>query len=123
MNTHNTYNYQIIENTKILCMDESSSATNKLLALSERYYNRDLYDTHFFLKKNYMYNSAIIEERTEKTLPELIQEIITQLPEQYPDNRILAGMGDVLTDKQKSRVKHDLVDETIYLLTRYLEKL
>ena len=118
---HNVYEYQTIENTQVLSMDRTSSATNKLLALTERYYNRDLYDTHFYLKNNYCYNLTIIEERTGKNIRQLIQEIITQLPKKYPENLILSGMGDILTDKQKARVKANLVNETIYLLTLYLE--
>jgi len=121
--THNRYDRQYIDDIAIPCMEKISMATNKLIALSQRYYNRDLYDTHFFLRQGYSYDNTIIAARTDKNIQALITEIIHQLPSRYADNTILEGMGDVLTDTQKARVKSHLVSETIHLLQFYRDGL
>jgi predicted nucleotidyltransferase component of viral defense system len=120
---YNSYETKYIDEVEVLCMDKTSMATNKLLALSDRYYNRDLYDTHFFLTQGYQFDEKIISERTGKSMQAVIARIITELPHQYRKDTILAGMGDVLSDKQKARVKGYLVDETIEQLQSYLKKI
>lgn len=96
--------------------------TNKLLALADRWYNRDLFDTHFFRQKWYEYDEQIIQARIGISTKELIGSIIQDLPNHYSFNNILAdGMGDVLTDAQKPRVKEHLANETIRLLQSYLD--
>lgn len=120
--THNHYEIKNIQGTNILCMDTISMTTNKLLALSERRYNRDLYDTYFFRRKHYGYDEQIVQARKGISITKLIKNIIHELPQRYAVNTILAdGMGDVLTNKQKNRVKAHLVDESIKLLTLYLQ--
>jgi predicted nucleotidyltransferase component of viral defense system len=118
---YNKYDTQIIDGISVPCMERTSMATNKLLALGERYYNRDLYDTHFFLTQGYQFDENIITERTGLSLQSLITHIIKELPQQYAEDTILAGMGDVLTEQQKSRVKAHLVDESSKQLERYLK--
>jgi hypothetical protein len=119
---YNQYEIKNIQEQDILCMDTSSMVTNKLLALESRRYNRDLYDTHFFRVQGYEYDENIIQARSGKTVKELITHIIQELPDHYAENTILAdGMGDVLTDVQKPRVKNHLVTETIHLLQLYLD--
>ncbi|MBP6257170.1 nucleotidyl transferase AbiEii/AbiGii toxin family protein [Patescibacteria group bacterium] len=120
---HNHYEVKTIQGVDILCMDTVSMVTNKLLALSDRRYNRDLFDTYFFRKKNYDYDEKIIQARTGKSLTELLANIIQELPEHYAINTLLGdGMGDVLTDAQKPRVKNHLIPETIKLLQLYLKE-
>lgn len=53
----------MIDNINIQVQDLSSMVTNKLLALGNRRYNRDLYDVHFFLKQGYEYDENIIKDR------------------------------------------------------------
>lgn len=120
--THNQYEIRPIHGMDIHCMDTSSMVSNKLLALGDRRYNRDLYDTYFFRVQGYEYDERIIQARSGKTVRELITHIIKELPDHYAENTILAdGMGDVLTDTQKSRVKTHLVPETTKLLQLYLD--
>ena len=120
--THNQYEIKNIQGQNILCMDTPSMVSNKLLALSDRRYNRDLYDTHFFRAQGYEYDERIIKARKGKSLKELITTVIQELPHHYAENTILAdGMGDVLTDAQKPRVKTHLATETIKLLQLYLD--
>lgn len=94
--------------------------TNKLLALGNRWYNRDLYDTHFFLKQGYIFDEQIIRDREEKSLYDRIKMIIEQIPINFQSNTILHQLGEVLDDAQKPRVKTHLSHETIKLLQIYL---
>jgi predicted nucleotidyltransferase component of viral defense system len=45
-------------------MAPDSIFANKLVALYERFKNRDLYDINFFLKNKFPLNELVIEERT-----------------------------------------------------------
>lgn len=118
--TGNDYETQIIEDIPIRCMTREVSIAHKLLALSERFYNRDLYDVHFFFKNHFPFKQEIIQERSGKSPKELIRKLIEELPKHFTENSVLAGLGDVLTDKQKARVKPHLLDETIALLEQYI---
>ncbi|MDR0650608.1 MAG: nucleotidyl transferase AbiEii/AbiGii toxin family protein [Candidatus Peribacteria bacterium] len=119
--TGNDYEIQTIADTPIRCMTRETSVAHKLLALSERFYNRDLYDVHFFFKSHFSFKEEIVLDRSGKSLKALISELITTLPKHFTENSVLAGLGEVLTDKQKSRVKHHLLNETIALLQQYVE--
>ncbi len=119
---HNRYHIQTIHDKDILCMDPSSIITNKLVALSERRYARDLYDIHFFLQKGRKLNDSLIQERTSQNTQELIQAIIEELPKYFQPQHILHGLGEVLDSKQKSRVKTHLLTDTITLLQNYTTK-
>jgi predicted nucleotidyltransferase component of viral defense system len=61
---NNTYKNIKIENIGLLCMDKKSLFTNKLVALSERLYARDLYDVYFFFKNKFEIKEDLIKERT-----------------------------------------------------------
>ncbi len=68
----------MIDNTNIQVQDLTSMVTNKLLALGNRRYNRDLYDIHFFLKQGYIFNEKIVKDREGIVLHEWIAMIIDQ---------------------------------------------
>lgn len=61
---NNTYGIQIIYNKPIRCMTSDCIFANKLVALSERFANRDLYDVHFFFREKFPINELLIIERT-----------------------------------------------------------
>jgi len=60
----NDYEFQNIEGIPIRCMTRETSVANKLLALSERFYNRDLYDVHFFFQHHFPFKEEIIKKRS-----------------------------------------------------------
>jgi predicted nucleotidyltransferase component of viral defense system len=120
--TGNDYEIQTIKDTPIRCMTRETSIAHKLLALSERFYNRDLYDVHFFFKNHFSFKEEIILERNGKSAQHLIHMLIQELPKHFTENSVLAGLGEVLTDKQKSRVKAHLLDKTLALLKQYLQE-
>ncbi len=114
----NTYNFQDFDGIKIRCMAPESIFANKLVALYERFKNRDLYDVNFFLKNKFPINDEIIVERTWKDIKELVKELIELLPTHYQQNNILAELWEVLTDSQKIWMKNRALEETIELLMK-----
>jgi predicted nucleotidyltransferase component of viral defense system len=61
---HNTYEVTNFYGTSIRVQDQATLCANKLVALTERHTNRDIYDVHFFLKKGFPVNEEVIQERT-----------------------------------------------------------
>lgn len=95
---------------------------HKLVAMYERIgkANRDIFDTWFFLEKDWPVNKEIVEKRTETPFKNFLQKCIKAL-EKLPERGILAGMGELLDEKQKAWVKTKLRAETIFLLKARLE--
>jgi hypothetical protein len=82
----------------------------------EREANRDIYDVDFFFQQLFDINEDLITERTGKPLKEvflLIKQRLETLPKNY---KVLDGLGEVLTEKQKAWVKEHLVNELIRML-------
>lgn len=118
---HNRYEIVSLYGVDCKVMSPLSLSTNKIVALSERFANRDLYDTRFFRKKGRDYDRALIVERTGKDIKVFLTDCIHSIAQHYKTNTILYQLGEVLTDKQKSRVKSHLVAETINLLQFYVD--
>lgn len=95
---------------------------HKLVAMYERIgkANRDIFDTWFFLEKDWPVNKEIIEKRTEMSFKDFLQKCIEAL-EKLPNRDILAGMGELLDEKQKAWVKTKLIGEVIFHLKLKLE--
>lgn len=95
---------------------------HKLVAMYERVgkTNRDIYDVWFFLKNRFPINKSIVEKRSNMPFPELVEKCINQL-EKTRHKNILSGIGELLTEGQKSRVKTKLLDETPALLKLRLD--
>ena len=70
-------------------------ASNKLLALWDRRYNRDLYDIHFFLTQKYTFDEEIIKDKTLMSLTNFIEYIISEIPNKYHENTVLHQLGEV----------------------------
>lgn len=103
--------------TSIRAMSKDSIFAHKLVALSERYKNRDLFDVHFFFKNNFPINEDIIKERTWKTLKKFLLELKKNIPLYYNKNTILAEIWDLITEKQKYFIKTKIVDEVVWMIT------
>lgn len=116
----NTYENKVIGGLEIKCMKKESIFWNKIVALSERFKNRDLYDVNFFLKNKFPLNEEIINERTWKDTVTFVENLITEIPKKYTLNSILFDLWEVLTDKQKAWMKNYAIDETITLLKSYI---
>lgn len=96
---------------------------HKLVAMYERIgeANRDIFDVWFFLNNDWPINKEIVEKRTEMSFKDFLQKCVDTL-EKLPDRGILAGMGELLNEKQKAWAKAKLRTETIFQLRLKLER-
>lgn len=101
----------------LLVMTQEDMCANKLLALRERVgkANRDIFDVWFFLSNHWPVNRELIEARSGKPFDEFIHECIEEL-EKKGERDILAGLGELVSEKQKSFIKTHLKKETLFLL-------
>jgi len=89
---------------------------NKIVALWERMANRDIYDAYFFFQQLFSINEMVVKERTGKSVKEILSAVGEQLKTLPNTYKILDGLGEVLTEKQKMRVKKHLITELIGML-------
>lgn len=104
-------------------MTKEDMTANKLCAMYERIgkTNRDIFDTQFFLAHDWPVNKKIVEERMAMSYKEFLGKAI-EVMEKFDDGDILAGMGELLTEKQKAWVKAKLKSEALFALRLALEK-
>ena len=117
--TNNTYEPQYIDGIAIQCMTPDCIFANKLVALSERWYPRDLYDVYFFFCKNFSINEMLITERTWLSLKDFFHKLNKDLPIHFTETNILIGLGEVLTDQQKIWSKANLLKEVQQILNAF----
>jgi len=103
-------------------MVREDMAAHKMVAMVERIgeANRDIFDTHFFLKHHWPINEQIVEKRTDLSMHQFLKKCISIL-ESLNNRGILSGLGELLDAKQKAWVKEKLRTETIFLLKLKLE--
>lgn len=101
----------------MLVMVREDMFANKLLAMVDRIgkTNRDIFDVWFFLKNNWVFNEEIIRQRSGMSVVGFLQKAIAVL-EAMSDKNILSGMGELLNEKQKTWVRTELKNNTLFLL-------
>ena len=106
----------------MLVMVKKDMFANKLAALYERAEraNRDIFDVWFFLQNNWPINKKLIEQRLGISFKECLIKCIAKL-EKVSNQKILAGMGEVLDKNQKIWAKNKLKNETLFLLKIMLD--
>lgn len=116
------YEHKSYLGISMLVMVQEDMFAHKLVAMFERMgrANRDIFDIWFFLKNNWPINREIVEKRTGMIFRDFLGKCIVSL-EKMPDRGILAGMGELLDEKQKGWVKANLRKDTIFLLKLMLE--
>lgn len=109
----------------IQTLDESSLFAHKLCAVLDRthFKNRDLFDVHFMLDHSFEINEDIIELRTGLDLKQYLRKIEAYVENEVDGNKILQGLGELLTDKKKNWVKAKLIDELLIQLRLKIESL
>ncbi len=111
--------YEILNfyGTDILTQNKETIFANKLVALTQRNTNRDIYDVYFFFKNNFEINDELIFERTGKKRKELFLEIMKKLEKLWENYKILDWLWEVLKDeKHKAFVKNKLVTDLKWTL-------
>ncbi len=98
-------------------MVEEDMVACKLIALHQRIEgaNRDIFDVWHFLENKWPINKQLLERRTGYRFTEFLDLCIQDL-EQMTDRDILAGLGELLSVKQKNWAKAELRRKTILLL-------
>lgn len=111
------YKLQTLLGIPMLVMERQDMFAHKIMAMHERIgqTSRDIYDIWFFLQHRFPINQTIIEQRAGLPFAEVIQACIDQL-NKLNTNKILDGVGELLTDSQKDWAKAKLKQETIALL-------
>jgi len=104
-------------------MVKEDMAAHKLCAMYERIgkTNRDIFDIQFFLAHDWPVNKKIVEDRMVVTYKEFLEKSISVM-EKFDDGDILAGIGELLTEKQKAWAKAKLKSEALFSLRLALEK-
>ena len=102
-------------------MKRQDMFAHKLVAMTERNTNRDIYDVHFFLKHRWPLNEKIIKLRTDKTTKQHLKTCIQHIEKKTTDRHVLNGIGELLNDKQKIWTKANLRKDTIFLLKTLIQ--
>lgn len=122
--SYNHYNSVNFYGLTLKILDIKDMIAHKMVAFTERpsAANRDLFDIYFFLGTEYasQINYNIIKKRTGKNSKDFYQ-ILLKLVTNTNGNNILEGLGEVLSDPQKDRVKAKLLTELAGLIQRQID--
>ena len=117
------YEMKTLLGVSMLVMVKEDMFAHKLMAMYERIgkTSRDIFDVHFFYKKNWEINRKIVEERSGMTFKETLSKCIKML-EEMDNKHILDGLGELLSQSQKDLAREKLKNETIFFLKIKLEE-
>lgn len=117
------YEVKSILGISMQVMAEEDMSAHKLCAMYERIgrSNRDIFDVQFFLSHDWPVNKKIVEDRMGMPYKEFLEKSIEAI-EKFEARDILAGMGELLTEKQKAWAKAKLKTEALFALRLALEK-
>jgi predicted nucleotidyltransferase component of viral defense system len=101
----------------MVVMVKADMFSHKLAAMLERTKtaNRDVFDIRHFLKNRWPINKEIVEKRTHMELGDYLTKCAAFV-EAMNDRGILAGIGELIDEKQKAWVKANLKKDTAFLL-------
>lgn len=101
----------------VLVATQASLFAGKLVALTQRkeFASRDLYDTHFFLKNLWDIDTNVLNAYHIPSLKEYLEKCASFV-EDIPDNTLLAGLGELIDEKEKLFVKTKLKGDVIFQL-------
>lgn len=104
----------------MLVMKREDMMTGKLAALltRNRFATRDVFDLWFFLQNHWDINRQLLKEKTDMSLAQALSKVGKQIKGVKP-TELLAGLGELLDNKQKSWVKEKLIPETLFQLRLY----
>jgi len=124
INLFNHYSSIPFYGTTVKILTIEDMIAHKLVALTDRktVANRDLFDAHYFLSlpEAAQINYEIIKQRTGKNPEKFYRDLIKFL-NRIKTKNVLAGLGEVLTEAQKDRVKAKLIIELTGLVQRQLD--
>ena len=108
----------------MLVMKEEDMVAGKLAALftRKRFATRDMFDLWFFLKNNWQINEEFLKEKSGLSLAQALKKA-QSLVKGVKKTELLAGLGELLDNKQKAFVKGKLQEELVFLLKLYLSNI
>lgn len=108
----------------MLVMREEDMVAGKLAALltRKRLATRDMFDLWFFLKESWQINEEFLKEKSVLSLKEALEKAQSVVKNVKPPE-LLAGLGELLDNKQKAWVRGYLQDELVFRLKLYLDNL
>ena len=108
----------------MLVMSQADMTAGKLAALLTRkhFASRDVFDTWFFLKNNWPINESLFTKKTGLSLTEGFEKAKIQV-KGIKKTELLAGLGDLIDNRQKNWVREKLVDELLFYLDLYQSEL
>lgn len=101
----------------MLVMKEEDMAAGKLSALltRARFAARDLFDLYFFLEQGWDINEDLLKGKTAMSLADAFSKARERV-ESAKQTDLLAGLGELLDEKQKAWVREKLKDELVFQL-------
>ncbi len=107
----------------MLVMVREDMFSHKLVAMLERTKtaNRDVFDVWHFLKNRWPINKDMVKKRTKQEFKDYLKKCV-KFVESMSDRGILAGIGELIDDKQKAWIKANLKKDTVFLLKLRLEQ-
>jgi len=117
---NNEYEIKNLLGINVKTMKISDMFTNKLIALLGRkeIADRDIFDCWWFMSRQTPVKTAIIENLTQKTYSDYMQECINAM-ENLPKRSLLYGLGELLEQDMKPFVRNKLRTEILTLLRFY----
>jgi predicted nucleotidyltransferase component of viral defense system len=117
-----TYGLRNYLGLPLLVSTKESMFAAKLVALMGRklFVARDLYDVYYFLKERWDIDPAVLLSYGFPSVPEYLSECVTFV-EKVPDNELLAGLGELVDEEEKSFIRQKLKGETSFLLQAYMK--
>lgn len=108
----------------MLVMKKSDMAAGKLSALITRkkLASRDLFDLWFFLKNDWKIKEEVVKQKTGLNLEQALNKAL-KIVEAVPRQRLLQGMGELLSDNKKMFVKRNLKKDLSFQIRLYLENI
>ena len=106
----------------MLVMSKSDMFASKLAAYLTRpdLATRDLFDLWFFFSSGWLINPSLFKEKTGMVLQSGLEKAITKT-ETIKNKQLLAGLGELLNNKQKDWVRTKLKDELLFQIRLYLD--
>ena len=108
----------------MLVMKKDDMTASKLAALVGRrkFAARDMFDLWFFLRNNWPIDEELLQEITGFSLYNMLNKAQERIKD-IKKTELLAGLGDLLDNKQKAFVKERLQAELLFQLRLYLSNI
>lgn len=105
----------------MLVMKEEDMVAGKLAALltRKRFATRDMFDLWFFLKENWQINEEFLKSKSDLSLEQALKKAQI-LVENVKPTELLAGLGELLDNRQKVWAREHLKEDLIFYLKLYL---